>query len=99
MSYKNYTLESILYIIRNKESLMSEAEMGSIDLIGMILDAEDILVKANLTKRQLEIFTLYYRADHTLATVGEQLGITHQAVADAINQSKKKIQRVLEEDM
>lgn len=94
-----YTLAEILCILNNKEMLEDRAAYsGNFSLIDSIIDAERIVKKAGLTERQEILFNMYVRTDLTLAKVGELVGITHQGVADSINQSKKKIQKVIEEE-
>jgi predicted DNA-binding protein YlxM (UPF0122 family) len=40
--------------------------------------------EALLTAKQREIFTMHYMEDNSLAEIGEQMGITPQAVADML---------------
>ena len=46
-----------------------------------------------LTKRQIDIFTLYYMEDYSLAEVGEELGITPQGVQDILKRSVKALEK------
>ncbi len=45
-----------------------------------------------LTQKQQQIFDMYYLNDFSLSEIGEQLGISRQAVRDSLQNSKRLLQ-------
>lgn len=95
----NYTVGSIIFAIQHKDELIySSSVSGNYDSLIAVEDAENYVIKANLTERQAEIFDMYYKKDLTLATIGETLGISYQGVADCLASCKKKLKKVLDKE-
>lgn len=97
--YENtYSIHDVIRALKYKESYYTKAGMtGNFSLIHIVVDSERVIEEANLTDRQKQVIDLYWIKDLTLADIGKRLGISHQAVADCLAQSKTKIQRKLDE--
>lgn len=92
-----YSVHDVIRALKYKDSYYSNAGLsGRFDLIHIVIDSERVLNEANLTDRQKQVIELYWIEDMTLAEVGKELGISHQAVADSVEQSKSKLQKVLD---
>lgn len=97
MDYNSYDINDIYRALKCREAYKGIAgATGDYTFSDIVMDAETIIQKANLTERQRLVIKLYHEDDLTLATIGEMLGITHQAVKDCLNQASKKINKVLE---
>ena len=91
-----YFIQDVIRALKHKESYYLKAGMtGDFDLIHIVIDSERVFEEANLTDRQKQVTELYWMGDLTLSEVGKTLGISHQAVADSVEQSKAKLQKVL----
>ena len=94
---QTYHYNDVIRALKQKDSYYHKAGMtGNFDLIHIVVDAEKVIKQAELTDRQTKIFNLYHIQDLTLADVGARMGISHQAVADSLAQSKVKIQKILD---
>ncbi len=92
-----YNIDDILFAITNSTTYEDTASLsGEYSWLDIVIDAKSIVEKAGLTKRQQQIFNMYYVDDLTLIVIGKKLGVSHQGVYDALKQSKVKIQRVLD---
>lgn len=98
MCFENtYSIHDVIRALKYKDSYYTKAgTTGNFDLIHIVIDAERVLEEANLTDRQRQVIELYWIKDWTLAEVGKALGISHQAVADSVEQSKNKLQKILD---
>lgn len=93
----NYTVSEILFAIKNKSTLEDRAAItGCYDILDVVVDADRIVNNCGLTDRQRQIFNMYYVQDFTLAMIGNALEISHQGVADALAQCRRKIKRYIE---
>ena len=100
-SFIETTANGVLFCIKNKAELMQRAELtGKMEnTVDVILDAERILEKAELTTSQKTVLQLSYKHGLTLKEVGSMLGISFQAVGQSKKLAKAKIQKVIDDEM
>ncbi|MCR5602026.1 MAG: sigma-70 family RNA polymerase sigma factor [Ruminococcus sp.] len=87
------------------DSFTGEADKGIRAVLGYDDDDEDavklkrVLLKVinnELTARQREIIVLYYFKNMNMVNIGKKLGITTQAVSDAITRGRRKLFMILQ---
>ncbi|UBK83483.1 hypothetical protein KLF50_15055 (plasmid) [Clostridium perfringens] len=92
-----YTLKEVLGAMTNRYKLQELAyHGGEIEApIILLADVEDIINKAKLTKRQLEVVDLYFYNQLTQEATAKILNISQQAVQDYISKIKCKLAKVI----
>lgn len=94
---RTYNIQDVIRALKCRSvAELNASKTGNFDLLHVVLDSELALEKAGLTDRQKQVIQLYWIEDKTLAEVGGILGISHQAVADSVNQARTRVQKVLD---
>ena len=91
-----YTLNFMLGAMTNKAKLEASLYDSGIESADLLMDIENLIQEAKLTKKQAGVVRLYYYNQMTQEEVSKQLGISQQAVLDHLNKIKDKLAKVIE---
>lgn len=94
---EHYTLAEIEKALKNEPLLYAYAEAGDLDVIHLLIDADNALHLAEPTDIQLKTVELIYRKGYSLVEAGRHLGVTPQAVKFNLDLLKVKVKKVLDE--
>lgn len=93
----NYTLSEIERALKNTELMYCYAEQGDIDVVNLIIDAEEALKLAQPTAIQLKTVELVYRKGYSLVETGRVLGVTPQAVKFNLDLLRVKVKKIIDQ--
>lgn len=93
----NYTLAEIEKALKSRELMYSYAEMGDMDIIHLVIDADRALVLAEPTAIQLKTVDLVFNEGYSLVEAGKILNVTPQAVKFNLDLLRVKLQKVVDQ--
>lgn len=94
---EHYTLTEIERALKNKELIYVYAEQGDLEIIHLIIDADEALKIAKPTYVQLQTAELVWKKGYSLVETGKMLGVTPQAVKFNLDLLRIKLKKVVDE--
>lgn len=91
-----YTTNFMVGAMTNRAKLEASVYASGIESADLVMDIDNLIQEAKLTKKQAEVVRLYYYNQMTQEEVSKVLGISQQAVLDHLNKIKDKLTKVIE---
>ncbi|NOU98466.1 sigma factor-like helix-turn-helix DNA-binding protein [Paenibacillus planticolens] len=95
-SYALNTAKGVAALLRDRHRISERRFRGDTAASDIIIDLHSAIETAGLTERQAESVAWVYARDLTLESAGEIMGVTKQAVKDAVSIASEKIATVFQ---
>lgn len=96
-SYALNTAKGVEKLLRDRHRIASRRFNGDYAACDIIIDLNDAIEKAKLSRRQVETITFLYGCDLTQSEAAAEMSVTQQAVQQFNSEACRKIAQVFRE--